>query len=288
MTHDTPSEIKALTPDEVGATYDEFGALYGITLGDSAIHVGQWNLPGDPAPARSLPELADRAMDRQTDWFAEQLLVGADTHLLDIGCGNGGPAVRIAGRTGARVTGITISRSQVGIGTERARAAGVAERVSFEHGDAMELPYPDASFDAAMAVDCICHMHDRGRALAEAHRVLRPGGRLLVTEFTPRGDPDPGELAVYHQIWATGPLLTPAQVLELADAAGWELVRAVDDTANLSMTAELMGLLYDDRRKEVLARYGAEAMPGLDKDIPLLRTVMRDYVGHVVFVLRKP
>lgn len=276
------------TPEEVGATYDRYGPLFSLVLGSSAIHIGQWNEPGDPAPVRSLSELADRAMDRQTDWYTRLLAPSGSEHLLDIGCGTGGPAVRIARRTGARVTGITVSHTQVDQATELARESGLGDRVTVELVDAMNLPYPDGTFDAALAVDSLCHMSDRSRALREARRVLRPGGRFLLTEFTRRGTPSEEQVTAYRRMWASGPLVTPAEVLDPVDAEGWELLQVVDDNANRAMTGEVMNLLYNDRRDEVSARYGAEETAEFDRTMRLLRGFAQDHFGHTVFLLRKP
>ncbi|MER7026638.1 MULTISPECIES: SAM-dependent methyltransferase [Streptomyces] len=288
MTHTASSPTRPPTPEEVGASYDELGPLFPLIFGRTALHIGQWSEPGAPAPVRDLPELSDRAMDRQTDWYTRLLAPDADTHVLDIGCGTGGPALRIARRTGARVTGITISRTQAAECADRAREAALTDRVTFDHGDAMNLPYRDGSFGAALAVDSLCHMHDRPRALAEARRVLRPGGRLLLTEFTLRGRPSREQLAAHHGMWISAPLVTVAEVLAMAEGAGWEMEQVIDDNANMAMTGEVMALLYRDRHDEVLDRLGAEATARLDASMPLLRSFNRDHLGHAVFLLRRP
>ncbi|MFE9885094.1 SAM-dependent methyltransferase [Streptomyces scopuliridis] len=288
---DTPQSTRtAPTSGEVGASYDEFGDLYGLILGDSAIHIGMWTPPGGPARASTLLDLANLAMDRQTDHYIEALGLGPQDHLLDIGCGTGGPAVRLARATGARVTGITVSQSQIPLCETRAREAGLRDRVAFVHGDAMDLgrEHPDASYDAAWAIDSFPHMSDRLAALRHAWRVLRPGGQLLFTEFTRRGDPSPEHLAVYRAVWTSPPPQTPATLLERTARAGFDLVRLEDHTHNVAVSGQLMDVLYHDHHDEILERYGARTTAQMDAAMPLLREFVHDHLGYYVFLLRKP
>ncbi|MEU0934262.1 MULTISPECIES: methyltransferase domain-containing protein [unclassified Embleya] len=280
----------APTPEEVGASYDEFGDLYSLILGDSAIHVGSWAPPDGRAPASSLLDLANLGMDQQTDHYIDALGLGPDDHLLDIGCGTGGPAVRLARATGARVTGITVSSSQIPLCEARARQAGLDDRVRFRLGDAMNLgaEHADESYDAAWAIDSFPHMHDQLATLRHALRVLRPGGRLLFTEFTQRGNPTPEHLAVFRAVWTSLPPQNPATLLSRTAEAGFELVRLENHTQDLALCGEVMDVLYRDNHDRILARYGSDTTSAMDDAMPKLREFVRDHAGYHVFLLRKP
>jgi SAM-dependent methyltransferase len=91
--------------------------------------------------------------------------------VLEVGCGRGELAERIAGELGAEVVALDQSERMVAL----SRARGIEALV----GDVQELPFPDASFDAALAAWMLYHVLDVGVALAELARVLRPGGRLV-------------------------------------------------------------------------------------------------------------
>ncbi|MEU5424827.1 methyltransferase domain-containing protein [Streptomyces olivoreticuli] len=160
---------------QVGAFYDQLAGLFDAALYGPNVHVGYWESLEDTTG------LADAA-DRLTDMLIKRLGVGPGDRVLDIGCGVGGPAVRLAAATGAEVVGINVSRKQVEKATELAGSAGVSDKVTFQHGDAMALPFEDASFDAVWLVESVMQMPDRATALAEAARVLRPGGRLTLTD----------------------------------------------------------------------------------------------------------
>jgi demethylmenaquinone methyltransferase/2-methoxy-6-polyprenyl-1,4-benzoquinol methylase len=118
--------------------------------------------------------------------------------VLDACCGTGDLAVA-ASRAGARVTGLDFSERML----ERAR--GKSSEVEWVRGDAQQLPFEDASFDAATVGFGVRNLDDLERGLAELRRVLRAGGRLAILEITrPRG-----LLAPFYRLWFDGlvPLL---------------------------------------------------------------------------------
>ncbi|SDD10801.1 SAM-dependent methyltransferase [Actinokineospora iranica] len=278
----------APTPEQVGANYDEFGDLYALTIGDVGIHIGMWVPPNGRGSVSTLGDLANLAQERQTEHHIDTIGLGQGEHLLDIGCGTGGPAVRVAERSGGRVTGITVSRTQVDTATGLARARGVADRVTFALGNAMDLDFADETFDAAMAIDVFAHLSDRRQGLRETWRVLRPGGHFMMSEFTARGNPTDEQLAAYTRTWCCAPPISPATALELAETAGFELVKVENMTESCSFTGEVMGLLYADRHDEIVARYGPELVAQMDEVVPLVRSFIRDHLGYYLFLLRKP
>lgn len=103
--------------------------------------------------------------------------------VLDVGCGGGQHAVRIVqDRPDLQVIGIDISETMVRRSRELAQRAGVQDRLTIQLGDALSLPFPDASFDAVYCAGPLKQVNDKPRALRECYRVLRPGGRLLVMD----------------------------------------------------------------------------------------------------------
>ena len=104
--------------------------------------------------------------------------------VLEVGCGRGELAERIAGELGSEVVGLDQSERMVAL----TRARGVEALV----GDVQELTFPDASFDAAVAAWMLYHVPDLDRALAELARVLRPGGRLVAVTNSDRN---------LHELW---------------------------------------------------------------------------------------
>lgn len=99
--------------------------------------------------------------------------------VLDIGCGDGNCTGPAAERTGSAVG---LDHDPAMLVAARARLREV-DGLAWVEGDATRLPFPDASFDVVIAITVLCFVRDRRAVIAEAHRVLRPGGRLVVGEL---------------------------------------------------------------------------------------------------------
>jgi SAM-dependent methyltransferase len=112
----------------------------------------------------------------------ELLDVAAGQRILDVGCGVGDEVrllARLAGRAGLAVG---LDLSEVALGEARRRDVSAADPASFVAGDAGRLPFPDASFDRCRADRVLQHLAEPYRAVAELARVVRVGGRVVVTE----------------------------------------------------------------------------------------------------------
>lgn len=115
------------------------------------------------------------------DWLAPR----NGQHLLDVAGGTGDVAFRFLDRaTDARVTVCDMTESMLVEGRKRAEAVDKADHLSWVTGDAMALPFSDNSFDRYTISFGIRNVTRIGDALSEACRVLRPGGRLMVLEFS--------------------------------------------------------------------------------------------------------
>ncbi len=232
------------TPEQMSDFYSALVPLLRMAWGDN-LHFGYWEGPSDTSSV-------EEATDRFTDLLVERLRVGPDDRVLDVGCGIGHPALRIAATTGARVLGINISEEQVRQATEH--AAGVTDRVSFQYGDGMDTGLEPGSFDAVLALESIMHM-DRPVALREMCRVLRPGGRLVLTDIFPLSDP--GEALPFDTAQREGDAHIASLVgfeewPGLVAAAGLELDELTDVTENIKGTFPRMldGFLAHRRRFE--------------------------------------
>jgi len=106
--------------------------------------------------------------------------------LLDLAGGTGDVAFRVvrAGGTGTRAVVADINTDMLAVGRERAAKAGLDAQVEFSEANAEALPFPDASFDAVTIAFGIRNVPRIPLALAEMRRVLKPGGRALVLEFS--------------------------------------------------------------------------------------------------------
>lgn len=114
--------------------------------------------------------------------------LGPGSRLLDVACGRGTSAVALAREFGCVVTGVDLSAANVELAVEAARTAGVAHLASFEVGDAEALPCSDGSFDAVICECGFCTFPSKELAASEFARVLRPGGRLGLSDITRDGE----------------------------------------------------------------------------------------------------
>lgn len=114
-------------------------------------------------------------------WLASEIAqasAGAPALVLDVGCG-GGFLSNYLGEQGHRVTGLDASADALAIASQYDRTG----RVRYQRGDALDLPYPDHSFDAVCAMDFLEHVENPDRVIAEAARVLKPSGLFFFHTF---------------------------------------------------------------------------------------------------------
>ncbi|GAA0484679.1 SAM-dependent methyltransferase [Streptomyces stramineus] len=212
------------SPSDVGDYYDRLTLLANHALGGNT-HLGYWPQPHDGSSA-------GEASDRLTDFLIEKLHASTGQRVLDIGCGSGRPAVRLARTESVDVVGVTISTVQVELATTLAEQEGVADRVRFVHADAQELPFPDDSFDAVWAIECLLHMPSTPQVLTEVARVLRPGGRFAASDLVAREEKtstDPAATEWNHiEQFAVPPLTHITEYPRMIAESGLQLREFID------------------------------------------------------------
>lgn len=119
-----------------------------------------------------------------------------DRNLLEVGCGVGTTAVRIARQFGCRVTATDLSPDMVMRAQDRVKASNMEHLVKVDRADLQRLPYPDNSFDTVL-IEAVVMVTDRERSVREVMRVLRPGGRVVDHEFIWRNTPSDSERRVF-------------------------------------------------------------------------------------------
>lgn len=175
----------------------------------------------------------------EQDRFLEWLDLSAGKRLLDVGCGAGGPALRIAANSGCSVVGIDVHEQAVATARSLAAQAGLADRAEFRVANAAgPLPFADASFDGITCIDAINHFPDRPAVIGEWARLLKPGERLLFTDpVTVTGALTNAEIAVRSS--AGFYLLVPHGYDERIIAlCGLRLLKCEDVTANMAKIAQ--------------------------------------------------
>lgn len=187
-------------PEAVASHYDDLDHFYRDVWGEH-VHHGLW-LRGN--------ETRDEAVLQLVDRVAERVRVVDCMRICDIGCGYGATARALAQR-GAEVTGITISPAQFGIATQQAD-----RNPQFVCGDWTENNFASGSFDAAIAIESSEHMADKAAFFAQAHRVLRAGGRLVICAWLAAEHP-----SARAQRWLLEPICREGRMPQLGSESDY-------------------------------------------------------------------
>jgi sterol 24-C-methyltransferase len=140
-------------------------------------HLG-WYKPGQPMRQFT------KSMRQMEDQLGERLSLPPGREVLDAGCGMGDVARTMATKYKLMVTGIDILDFNIDEARKRSAKQRLGRRTRFQLGDYHKLDFPDESFDGVYTMETLVHASDPGKVLSEFLRVLRPGGRLVMFEYS--------------------------------------------------------------------------------------------------------
>jgi SAM-dependent methyltransferase len=161
--------------------------------------------------------------------LGDRLPIKANQHILDIGCGLGGPARYLAQRFQCKVSGVDITTPFVEAANKLTHLLGMDDRVTIEHGDGHRLPYEDGVFDGAYTQHVTMNVADRAQFFAEAYRVLKPGVFFALTEQGLGLTGNPHYPLPWSEDGSGAYLVSPSETRALLEAAGFENI-VVEDT----------------------------------------------------------
>jgi SAM-dependent methyltransferase len=169
--------------------------------------------------------------------FLSRIRIEPGARILDVACGAGQTAIPMA-RAGAKVTGVDIATNLI----EQARARVQAENLDarFEEGDAEMLPYPDGSFDIVLSLIGAMFAPRPELVAAELKRVCRPGGRIVMGNWTPTGFV--GQMFRIHGKYVPPPTIMPPPVKWGDEEAIQE--RLEDGTSHLKLSRRMYPFRY--------------------------------------------
>jgi cyclopropane-fatty-acyl-phospholipid synthase len=215
--------------------YEHDPEIFRLVLGrQRAYSVGIFARPEDDL---------EMAQERKLARIREKLDLRPGETVLDVGCGWGSVLLHLAEHTRASIHGITLSALQRDVTVARAREIGAGDRVRVEVKHVDELDLPAESVDAVVFSGSIVHMHDRASVHRLVGRVLRPGGRLLVSDcYFPkqeRGDRN-SEATQHIFVTALGycRLIALSEELSLVEDAGLDVAHVEDLTDNYVRTVD--------------------------------------------------
>jgi len=200
-----------------------------------------------------------------TDRLIAEAAVRADDRVLDVCSGMGGPARYLAWKIGCDVTGLDLTASRVDGATELTRVAGLSGSVRFVHGDALAMPFADASFTLAMAQESFAHIPDKPRLVAECARVLRPRGRLVFSDILHRGNLSSADGRRLYEGMAFSEIATAEAYAAHLRSCGMAVVRLVDLTAEWTRILVERHAMYRSLESQTVARLGREHFERYDR-----------------------
>ena len=199
-----------------------------------------------------------------TRHLGEEIDLGPLDRVLDVACGRGASAVHLAKHFGCAVTGVDYGSENIAAAEGLAAESGVTDMTTFRQGDAERLPFDDGAFDAAVSECSFCTFPDKATAAAEMSRVLRPNGRLGLTDIAVNGLLPDDIHSLLAWVACVAGAATPEDYVDILQGAGFAGFHVEDQQdALLDMAAgvrrKLLGV-------ELAAGLGRIDMGSLDLD----------------------
>lgn len=167
-----------------------------------------------------------------------RLRLSSSSRLLDLGCGPCGPLTFILAHVGCRGVGLEQSPAALQIGRERAASLGIEVSLAVHVADLNEpLPLEPRSFDAAISIDVVLHLRERQRFFLEIAKLLRPGGRFLVTDAGVMTGSVSNEEVQKRSIHGFTQFVAPGFNESLLESAGFRLIEIENRTASAERNA---------------------------------------------------
>ena len=187
------------------------------------------------------------------DVLAARAGIGKDTRLVDFCAGLGGPSRYFAHRYGADVTGIELTPARVKGAEELTRRVGLEHRVRVIEGNVMQTPLAADSVDVVVSQEALLHVPDKPRTLKEAYRILKPGGRIVFTDWVAHRPLSDADRQLMWQGMAVADLYDLPTYAGLVREAGFVVNAAEDLTAEWSEVLLHRLAMYRKLRQETQA-----------------------------------
>lgn len=163
-----------------------------------------------------------------TDELAAAAEIRRGHAVLDVCCGLGGPARWLGYKIGCKVTGLDLTQSRIESARRLTERVALSDLVDFIHGDALQMPLPDATFDRVYGQEAWIHIPDKAKLLSECRRVIKPGGTLAFTDIIEIAPLTAGESAQMAAEMQFPSIVTAGQYLEHLEPNGFALQRHED------------------------------------------------------------
>jgi sarcosine/dimethylglycine N-methyltransferase len=205
----------------------------------------------DIAPEELFPHDQDHYGGLEAnDLLAARAGIAKGSHVVDFCAGLGGPARYLAQRYGADVTGIELTPARVKGAQELTRRVGLQNSVRVIAGNVMLVPLADASIDVVISQEALLHVPDKERTLAEAYRILKPGGRIAFTDWVAHRSLSDADKALLWRGMAVTDLYSLQAYAELMRRAGFTVHSVEDLTVHWAVILKQRLAMYRKLRGE--------------------------------------
>jgi len=182
--------------------------------------------------------------------------INADSSVLDVCCGMGGPARYFAHKFGCRVTGVDLTQSRIDGAARLTRIAGLADRVEFQCANALAMPFEAKTFDVVISQEAFCHIPQKSRLVEECARVLKPGGCLAFTDIVTTAKTDDETRDRLRREMTFQELESPDGYLRALDASGCRVTKLQDLSDQWREILAERLTMYRSLRDQTVERFG--------------------------------
>ena len=236
------------------------------------------------------------SMDRQNQSIITYGKIRSKHTVLDAGCGVGGTAIYIAKKTGAHVTGITLSKNQVGLAKRNAQKHGVENITDFQVQDYAKTTFASNTFDVIYGLESICYAFPKETFLREAFRILKPGGVLIIEDGyatrNPQNQHEKRIIQKFEKAFEIKQLVPYSDMSDLIQKAGFIHLREVDRMPDVIPTIEYFYKVFRFTRPltKLLSYLSLKTFKALDRNIIALLTEkeamainLATYYDHIAY-----
>jgi len=228
--------------------------------------------------------------EKETEVLAKKAGITASSVVLDVCSALGGPARYLARTIGCRVVGLDATVKMHNEALRRTKEAGLEGKTTFKLGNALDMPFRAAAFDAVWGQDAWCYITDKERLIRECARVVKPGGVVAFTDWIETG-PMSDELWTALNTFMVFPYLeTLDGYVKLAESASLKVVEREDLTPDFARHVQMyLDALKDKHRAAIVAGYGQQMYDDVEQGLTMWRDASAaSQVGRGRIIARKP
>ncbi|MBX4181458.1 class I SAM-dependent methyltransferase [Candidatus Parcubacteria bacterium] len=230
-----------VTTNQVADYYNTHQTIYNLFWSRSGLHYGFWE-----ENTKNLKE----AISNTDKFVTDVLSINSNDVVLDAGCGVGGSSLYVAGNTGAKVEGITLSSVQLKIAQRKASESNSRNLVNFSIQDFTNTRFKENTFSKVFGIECICYANDKKEFLNEAYRIIKVGGKIAVVDaFLLKENLNAEESRIYTKFidgWRVPNLATKDEFQNYLEQSGFKNIVFYDKLSNIKKSSKklyYLGLL---------------------------------------------